>query len=199
MSVIIALKDKDRVVVGTDIRMSNDSCYNDSYKSKPKAIHFNQEKTVIVGSVGNLGVLDVFNKILVDNVKDWEKVDKSYIVRYLVPILMRECEAYDCLEKDQHSVDGTLLLAIKDRAYIIGHSYIVFELEDYLTIGCGDEAARGSLYTSKDFGWSPERRIRMAIEASASVSQFVSSISYVGDTKGKMFTPGTYKQMKNLQ
>ena len=199
MSVIIALKDKDRVVVGTDIRMSDDYNYSDSYKTKPKAIHINKEKTVIIGSVGNLGVLDVFNKVLNDVVKDWDKVDKSYIIRYIIPTFMKECEFYDCLEKDNRSVDGTILLAIKDRAYVIGHSYIVFELEDYFTIGCGDETARGSLYTSKDFGWSPERRIRMAIEASSSVSQFVSAISYVGDTKGKMFTPGTYKQMKNLQ
>ena len=121
MSVLVAIKGKDRVVVGVDTRMSCGSSYSDSYKSRPKALHVNKEKTVIVGGVGNITLVDLFSSIVEDHLKTGEDIDRKYILRYMVPELIMQIDAYQIMPRDRDNtyIDGVLFLGIKDKGYVI--------------------------------------------------------------------------------
>lgn len=197
MSVIIAIKDKNRVVVGVDSRMSSCDYYFDSYSRRPKAIHINEKRDIIVGGVGNIGLVDVIKLILAEYpVKEIYSLDRNYIVKYIIPALVVNVRDYKMSDKE-NKMDGILLIAVKDKAYVIMGDYSVEEIDGYVAEGSGREAALGSLYTSSIiYSMSPEDRIRMAIEATGSCVSTVSTLSFIGDTAGKPFKA---PEMKNPQ
>ena len=191
MSVLVAIKGKDRVVVGVDTRMSCGNSYSDSYKSRPKALHVNKEKTVIVGGVGNITLVDLFSSIVEDHLKTGEDIDRKYILRYMVPELIMQIDAYQIMPRDRDNtyIDGVLFLGIKDKGYVITGNATVEELVDYVAIGSGQDAASGSLYTTAHFPMSIEDKVAMAVKAAGATVSTVSTTPVLGDTKGKIFKP----------
>ena len=187
MSVIVAIKDKNRIVVGVDVRMSCGESYMDSYARRPKAIHVNNKRDIVVGGVGNIGLVDVLKQQIAEyQEKDLYGIDRAWIVKYIIPALVvqvKDCEMTD----KEGKMDGMLVLAIKDRAYIIGGNYSVEEVEKYAAEGSGRDAALGSLYTTSKLAMTPEEKIKIAIESAGSCVNTVSKMSYIGDTAGKMF------------
>ena len=189
MSVLVAIKEKDRVVVGVDIRMSCGEAYADSYSRRPKAVHLNDKRDIIIGAVGNCGLVDVMRQIITEyRIADIYKIDRSYIVKYILPALIVNVRDYELTDKEG-KMDGRILIAVKDKAFVISGNYIVDEIQNYVAMGSGEDAARGSLLTSEPFLKSPEERIKIAIRASGSVVSTVSKASYIGDTAGMVFKP----------
>ena len=187
MSVLIAIKDKSRIVVGVDTRMSSGPSYMDSYKQRPKAYHMDNKRTVIVGGVGNIGLVDVM-KIIIDNhMPKIDMIDRSYIVKFIIPELINDIKVYS-MEDKECRMDGELFLGIKDRAYTIHSNYTVEEVESYVAIGSGMDVAIGSLFTSGQFITDPESRIAIAVQATGHTISSVSSEPIIGDTAGKLFT-----------
>ncbi|MBQ9519856.1 MAG: hypothetical protein IJR67_00055 [Acholeplasmatales bacterium] len=113
MSVIIAIKDKDRVVVGCDIRMSNPNYYYDDYYTRPKAIHLSDN--IIVGVAGELRILDIISCILTGYID--ENISRFDIVSKLIPRLRTEIEGTPSFE-DNGEMAGEIIIAAKNRIYI---------------------------------------------------------------------------------
>jgi len=197
MSVMVAIKDKNRVVVGVDVRMSCGEAYVDSYPRRPKAIHVNSKRDIIVGAVGNIGLVDIIRQQITEyQEKDVYLIDRPWIVKFLIPALSVSVRDYEMTDKEG-KMDGLIILAIKDRAYLITGNYTVEEITDYAADGSGRDAALGSLYTTSKTSMSPEERIRIAIEAAGTCVNTVSKMSYIGDTAGKMFlTTSVEKKQK---
>ena len=191
MSVLVAIKDKDRVVVGVDTRMTEgNGSYIDSYNQRPKAFHIDKDKTVIVGGVGNVAIVDLLGNIMEDHLAKKKEIDRKYIVKYIVPDLLSELNNYSLKSYDSKSpyfMDGKLFIGIDNRGYAIHENGSVDELVDYIAIGSGQDVAAGSLYTTSFFIRSPEGRIDYAIKAAGSIINTVSPIPMCGDTKGKHF------------
>ena len=189
MSVLVAIKDKKRIVVGVDVRMSGGSSYVDSFNRRPKALHIDNKKDIIVGGVGNIALVDFFKEMIIDYSKasDVYEIDRSLIVRYIVPELLCYVKDYSLYDNSNKYFDGALFLAIRDKAYTIQGNYTVEEIDEYTAIGSGIDAAYGSLYTTKKFTLSPEQRIKIAIEATGSTINTVSQASMIGDTAGNLF------------
>ena len=188
MSVLVALKDKNRIVVGVDTRMSCGQSFTDSYKQRPKAYHVDSKRTVIVGCVGNVGLLDIMKMIMENHMDDIDLIDRSYIVRYIIPELIVEIKTYNMEDKD-YKMEGELFLAIKDRAFVIHGNYAVEGLENFAAIGSGMDSANGSLFTSERFITNAEDRVAIAIQTTGQNISSVSSEAIIGDTAGKLFTP----------
>ena len=191
MSVLVAIKDKDRVVVGVDTRMSggNDS-YIDSYNQRPKAFHVDKDRTVIVGGVGNIALVDLLGNVMEEHLPKIKEIDRKYIVRYIVPDLVVDLGNYSLKSYNSESpyfMDGTLFIGINNRGYAIHGNGTVDELVDYIAMGSGQDAASGSLYTTSSFVMSPEGRIDYAIKAAGNIVNTVSPTPICGDTKGKHF------------
>lgn len=187
MSVLVAIKDKNRIVVGVDVRMSSCETYIDSYNRRPKAIHINNKKDIIVGGVGNIGLVDILKQLLTDyQTSDLYSMDRAFIVKYIIPALVVSVRDYEMTDKEG-KMDGVLMVAVKDKAFIITGNYSVEEVVKYVAEGSGREAALGSLYTTSKMAMSPEEKIKIAIESAGSCVNTVSKMSYIGDTAGKTF------------
>ena len=187
MSVLVAIKEKDRVVVGVDTRISaKGGTYIDSYNLTPKAIHLDDKKTIIAGSVGTDGLVGFFAGIMKDYIKDADRIDKDFLVEKVLPKLVATVDKYH-LDKDG-SMDGEIFLAIKNKGYVINSNYWIHEMEHYYTMGSGDETSMVSLYSTSGFKISTEERIAKAVKAAASVNNGISKNCYIGDTAGTPFT-----------
>ena len=195
MSVIVAIKEKNRIVVGVDVRMSSCDTYVDSYSRRPKAMHINNKKDIIVGGIGNVGLVDVLRQHLTEYPeKELYKMDRAFIVKYIVPALVINVRDYEMQDKE-NKMDGVLLIAVQDRAYTIAGNYSVEEVVSYGAEGSGRDAALGSLYTSsKLLSVSSEERVKLAIESAGSCISSVSKLSYIGDTAGMAFAPYNQKR-----
>lgn len=187
MSVVVALKDNDKIIVGIDIRTVNrNGPYFDSYKARPKAFHFDEDKTVIGAGVGNAGLLDVLQLVYENHKKDKDIIDRRYVVKYFVPELIQM--AHKRNYTIDNGLDGALLLLIKDKGFVIGSNCVVLELDEYHAMGCGDTAALASLYTSKDYYAKPINRVIKAIKTAAFLDNNVSSCVFIGSTAGEPFS-----------
>lgn len=79
-------------------------------------------------------------------------------------------------EKDSVEEGGTFLVGYKGRLFTIYEDYQVGENTcGYSSVGCGEDLAMGSLFTSSDIKLKPEDRVRMALKAAATFSAGVSA------------------------
>jgi ATP-dependent protease HslVU (ClpYQ) peptidase subunit len=89
--------------------------------------------------------------------------------QYMVTIFInavRQClkdGGYATSEKGQEW-GGTFLVGYRGRLFMIQDNYQVAEsIDNFQSVGCGEEIARGALCVTPDL--PPEKRIRMALEA----------------------------------
>jgi len=178
MSVVIAIKSKDRVYVGCDSRMSSEEGYYDSYISRPKAIKL--DNGMIVAGVGNIGIVD----ILADVAKNITNLNHDIVVTKIALPLFNKLSGTVMFSNGE--LDGALLVAKDDKAFVISSICTVEEIYNYNALGSGKYTALGSLYSTcgiKD----PEKRIVEAIKATGASILSVSSEAYVADTKTNDF------------
>jgi ATP-dependent protease HslVU (ClpYQ) peptidase subunit len=89
--------------------------------------------------------------------------------KYMVTIFInavRQClkdGGYASTEKGQE-FGGTFLVGYKGKLFMIQDNYQVAEsVDNFQSVGCGDEIARGALCVTPDL--PPEQRIKLALEA----------------------------------
>ncbi|MEE2040202.1 hypothetical protein Q8791_23575 [Nocardiopsis sp. CT-R113] len=63
---------------------------------------------------------------------------------------------------------GQFLVGVNGRLFTVDADYQVGEPADgYAAVGCGQGLATGSMHTTRDLDWSPDDRVRAALEAAA--------------------------------
>jgi ATP-dependent protease HslVU (ClpYQ) peptidase subunit len=179
MSVIVAIKDNDRFVVGCDTRVSSNRLYFDNYGLCPKAFHINDN--TIVACAGSTCLANIVGSYL----KDMNVISRDTIISELLPKVSDELRGTPHIDNDY--LDGELMIAHKNKCYIISSNYNVLDVQDYGVIGSGGITALSSLYTTEMLGYSPEARILIAIEVTGKIIPSVSQEVYMGDTKGDKF------------
>jgi len=81
---------------------------------------------------------------------------------------VRKClkEGGFATKKDEVEKGGKFLVGYKSRLFIIDSDYQVGEMIDkFASIGCGEDIALGSLYSTKNSPLKPEGRIKLALES----------------------------------
>ncbi len=179
MSVIIAIKDNDRFVVGCDTRVSSNKLYFDDYNMCPKAFHINEN--TIVACAGSTCLANIVGSHL----EEMDNISRETIISELLPNLSKELRGTPYIDNDY--LDGELMIAHKDKCFIVASNYNVLDVQDYGAIGSGGVTALSSLYTTEKQGYSPEARILIAIEVTGKLISSVSQEAYTGDTKGEKF------------
>ena len=179
MSVIVAIKDNDRIVVGCDTRVSSNKLYFDDYNLCPKAFHINEN--TIVACAGSTCLAN----IVASYIKDMDVISRDSIILELLPKISERLRGTPYLDNDY--LDGELMIAHKDKCYVVASNYNVLDVQDYGAIGSGVVSALSSLYTTESLGYSPEARILIAIEVTGKLISSVSQEVYMSDTKGDKF------------
>ena len=159
MILVVAIKDKDRVIVSFDDRENQDDIYIDSYKRKPKVVVYRGKKEVIIGCTGNLSILDLYAPI----VSNLEEINKDTILQSI----MSFCKDYrdTVLVERNECLSGSLIIAYKDKAYSVSSNLIVCEIVDYDAIGSRFVSALGILKAIEQLDVSIPIRAYLAVKA----------------------------------
>lgn len=195
MSVLIAIKEKGKFVVGVDNRVTDREMFSDSYEERPKAYSIGKNRNVIVGACGNIALVDYLASTIES--LDFNEINAQNLAKTIIPAMYEACPAY--LLNENNCFDGTMFLAIDNRAYSISSNGVVVTIKQMCAIGCGKDVAYGSLLTSSRLNLDATTRIQLAIEACGKVLACVSSSSYIADTGGNSFRPLLLKSILKRQ
>lgn len=169
MSVVVAIKTDKGFMLGADKQATRGYIKDKTHK----IFTLKDCPNTIVGGVGYIADLQGISfcehlipeiNILKDNVDTKLMYETIYdnIVTYL--------KNHNRLDKIEN-LKTYFIIAYKDKAWCIEPDGRVVEIEDYYTIGSGEEVAWGSLDST--IGKTPEYRIKTAIESTSDHTIYV--------------------------
>lgn len=174
MSVVIAVKDKDRVVLGADKQTSTGS---NKDHTCTKIWEVTDLPGAVMGGVGSARVSQIiqYSHIIDKNSLDAEPTTE-FVVCALAPVILATLadagiEVKPTDDSGCPIMPNAFIFAFKNKAWMIWNDLSVTEIEDYFAIGSGSEVANGVLYATK--GKNPFERIVTSIDAAAESTLFV--------------------------
>ena len=180
MSVVIAIKEKNKIVLGCDSQTTYGNIKSTLKGESTKIFEvkgLNKAYMGVVGSCRDSQLLSISDKIVDPLTSVTNSTDYEWVVKCLYHSIYTILLENNRIEKDVNGnwVNSTLndyLFAHKDKAYFIsGTDGAVIEIDDYLVAGSGSEVAIGVLENNK--GKPAEERIREAIKACAEKTIYV--------------------------
>ncbi len=168
MTCIVAIKDHVRgsVIMGGD---SAGVCSDHSIiiRKDPKVFKIGEEFIIGFTSSFRMGQLLMFN------LKTPKHPKGISTYKYMVSLFVESVR--DCFEKGGYTTTteegeergGVFLVGYRGRIFEIAMDFQVAEsVDDYVSVGCGDYFALGSLYaTDEEEGMSPLQRLEKALDA----------------------------------
>jgi len=154
MSVVVAIKDNDKIWIGCDSQVTY-GYTKSTLKSQRKIWRVEDENNLIIGLVGVCRDMDILS-----TTEDWieelpklkNEVNFKYIVRKVVPKIFSELNKFGRMEtkNGQWFIDSSVTFAYKNNAYQIGHNGEVMEIDDILISGSGRTLGIGAWNNLKD-------------------------------------------------
>lgn len=177
MSVIIAVKDKDRIILGADKQTS--FAQSKSHEGT-KIWRVADLPDAIMGGVGSTRVNQIirFAPIINKNEIGPDGLSTSFIINHVVPAIVGTLKSngikVECPQDASTPVmSNAFIFAYEDKAWRIWHDFSVHEIDDFSAIGSGTDIALGALFASPDR--DPFQRIVTSIDAAAKYTLFVDS------------------------
>jgi len=175
MSLVVAIKHKDRFVIGADKQVSTG--LNKDHTAI-KLWTLSELPDAVMGSVGTIRAMQVIQySDIIDKNCFGEEITTEFIVKSLVPTIIATLEGngVECSEGDEKKsikyMPNSFIFAIKDKAWLIWNDLSVTEITDAMAIGSGSDIAKGVLYATKDK--DPFSRIVTCIDAAAEATLYV--------------------------
>ena len=199
MSVVVAIKENGKVYMGCD----SQSTYGNSRITLKNPNNYKiwkvpDSKNCLMGCVGrkrDSNVIRLMGGIVDDYDEYYKRINYKFVVKYLVPAIIKELKKVGYLKSDDHfeSMDSSYLFAYKDNLFWISDDGTVLEVDDYVAIGSGASEAIGSLLSTENE--EPKSRIVKAIKASAANDIYVDYPIIISDTETTEFDVITEKIM----
>ena len=193
MSVVAAIKKDGVIYMGSDSQVTKGGTRTTlSNPNNYKIWKVSGTDNCVMGGVGTLRDMNIIRTAygLVSEMADIKNsVDFSYVVRSLVPEMMKELGKYEVLVKDSDGIkqmDSEYLFAYHDKLFSIGNYGSVIEVDDFCAIGSGASEAIGSLLSTVDVK-DPVKRILDAIKSSAAHDIYVDYPIVITDTESTDF------------
>lgn len=171
MTCIIGMLDKenDCVWMGADSLGSNG--YSKSVERHPKVFRYKERDDTIMGSTSTFRQIDLlkYDTTLFDKCDKYEnkEVDHEYMVTKFIPKLQKLFEDGG-IEETKNGIKsaGNFLIGIKNQLFEVQSDYSVLSsIDGYSSVGCGEDFAVGSLYTTEKTELSCSERIIKALES----------------------------------
>ena len=136
MSLIIATKTKDRVIMMCDSVTTSNPNYaviNDEIKYKTTRV-----KDVLVGTAGRVAAIRRLTAHPEWFETNGEPFDKRFIVKNIIPRFFRDLDEHGLTEEydGMPAFDGGIILAHKDKIFQILRGFEVHEMDKVAAIGC---------------------------------------------------------------
>ena len=160
MSLVVAIKQKNRIVLGADKQISTGDSKNHTSTKIWPVYDLNG---AIMGSVGSARASQI---IQYANIVDKNNLQVEPTTDFVVCSLVEPGENGLC-----DLMPNAFIFAYRDKAWMIWNDLSVSEIEDYFAIGSGSDVASGALYATKEK--NPFERVVTAIDAAAETTLFV--------------------------
>ena len=175
MSLVVAIKDKDRIVLGADKQVSTG---DSKAHTSTKIWQVEELPGAVMGSVGSARASQViqYSNVIDRNLVNEADLSTDFIICSLAPMIAAGLKQNGIsLENKEETVcdmmPNSFIFAYQDRAWMIWNDLSVTEIGEYLAIGSGSDVARGALFATKNK--NPFERIVTAIDAAADSTLFV--------------------------
>jgi 20S proteasome alpha/beta subunit len=173
MSLVVAIKDKDRIVLGADKQASTGGIKD---HTNTKIWELEELPGAIIGAVGSARASQIVQySQVIDKNMIGQEIDTEFIVRVLAPTIANGLKANGIVVDSEDAkcdmMPNAFIFAYNDKAWTIWHDLSVSEINEYFAIGSGADVARGALYATKDK--NPFDRIVTSIEAAAESTLYV--------------------------
>jgi ATP-dependent protease HslVU (ClpYQ) peptidase subunit len=201
MSVVVAIKENGRIVMGADSQCTKGGTRRSlSNPNNYKIWKVLDSENCLFGHVGvvrEANIIRVARDLVPEIAQIKDKVDFSFVVKRLVPAMFDELEDYRVTKKGDTppEFDSSFLFAYKDKLFYIAGNGTVMEIDDYCAIGSGECEAIGSLLSTE--GEPPEERIKKAIKASAANDIYVDYPIVISDTESTAFKVFYERDLQN--
>ncbi len=189
MSVVIAIKDKDKVYLAADsqctcgaskLTLSNPNNYK-IWKTKG----LDNSIMCHTGACRDMGVIR-FNNFIPETRALRGDIDIEFVQGEMVYDMFDALKEYEFTESEEgpHMASG-YLFAYKDKVYEISRWMYVIEIDDYTAMGSGRDSAMGSLAAT--VGEPIESRLLKAVIAAANIDLCVGYPIIITDTESCEF------------
>lgn len=173
MSLIIAIKEKDRIILGADKQASTGSTKD---HTATKIWEMSELEGALMGGVGSARASQIIQYSQVIDKNFTGPINTEFVICALVPTIVATLKANGIAttasEEDSCTmIPNVFVFAYKDSAWVIWHDLSVVEISDYFAIGSGADVARGALFATKEK--NPFERIVTCIDAAAESTLFV--------------------------
>jgi ATP-dependent protease HslVU (ClpYQ) peptidase subunit len=188
MSLVVAIKDRNRIVLGADKQASTGGTKD---HTNTKIWKLEELPGALIGSVGSARASQIIQySQVIDKNLITDNIDTTFVVRVLAPTLANGLRANGIVVEAGEGgkcdmMPNAFIFAYKDRAWTIWHDLSVSEIEEYFAIGSGSDVARGVLFATPEK--NPFDRIVTSIEAAAESTLYV-------DNGIDLLATGTYDE-----
>lgn len=148
MSVVVAFRYKDGIILGADKRISKGMRLREDRANKISLTKYSGHGMGSVGLLRHCNLLSIKDELMdYEDILEGVEVDQSYVIAKIVPNLTR----YFTEQQAIVSEAGTTVMAsevmyvTKDKIFVIGEDFSVVEYPLWAAIGCGEEMVMGLL------------------------------------------------------
>lgn len=188
MSIVIAIKSKNKIYVGCDKQISTASGDKISLIGKcQKVWHFNELPDLVLGGAGSLRDLQIIQtsvSLFTPTEVVLETIDYNFMVQNFFTRVYDILTHFNRIDTEESKgiavIPDSWLVAFKDKMWKVDSEGSVIESDDYLVIGSGETIATGVLESNK--GKSPKERIIQAIKACNENTLYVDGNIYITST-----------------
>ena len=144
MSVVIAVKEGNRIWFGADTQSTCDTDKYNHLSSVDYKVNKMENGVLLSWTGATLMKQFIFSHTEWFSLDEKGELTKKHIVTKIIPQIYQALEEEDLLEKGTDGypplMTGTILMAYKDRLFEICRDFEVIRYEDYQASGCGSKA-----------------------------------------------------------
>ena len=186
LSVILAIKDKNKIIMGCDSQATFGNIKNSLNATHNKIFKVKNVKHCLMGVVGSCRDSQLLSVSEIANDLELYRDEYEWVVKNLFHNIYNVLLENNRIDKDDKgdwikSTQNDYLFAYKNNAYLMsGIDGAVIEINDYLVCGSGSDVAIGVLENNKNK--PPEERIREAIKACSDKTLYIDNNIIIEET-----------------
>lgn len=170
MTCIVAFRHKDHFYMGADSIGANS--YHEKHTRKDPKIF--QREGFLIGFTSSFRMGQILMSSSFQPPKQRKgQTDFDYMISSFVDSVRDVFRESGFLTKDSDGEDqgGQFLICYKESVYKVHSNFQVAEhVDGFYAAGCGESFALASLYSTRDQGLKPKKRIRLALETASHFS-----------------------------
>lgn len=155
------------------VYMGGDSCGSDySWQQVGNPKVFIVDDRFIIGCTTSFRMIDLLNYEFEVEEQTEDQSDDEYMRTTFIRAV-RQCFIDNGWMKSPSDKQegGNFLVGYNGNLYEVQDDFSVLNSpEEGISVGSGEQPARGSLYTTRQFPWTPEQRVEAALEAAERVA-----------------------------